>query len=165
MLDTLAYCLMRDDLDGIETEYMRAMSARRELPVSSCPKSVENVFYASGANTNSIAIEENESFKTLLDDLDEKARLYINKTERKPKRKSLFSKRIRLGLHGGEWCRVDTDGVFEYNGELYKIDENEIQYQPIETDYGDLYDMDRILASNGKFYDMNYDEVKVMRYR
>ena len=56
---------------------------------------------------------------------------------------------------------VDTEGKFRVGDDFYMIDENEIQYQPIETEYGDLYDMDKVLVSGGKFYDMNFDEVRV----
>lgn len=69
----------------------------------------------------------------------------------------------RLGIRRGEWCRVDTEGVFEYNGSKYRIDPGTEQYQPIETAVGDLYDMDRVLVTDdspNRFYDMNYDDVK-----
>ena len=113
-----------------------------------------------------VAMEEWDAFKVITDELDARAEQYTRHIpNKKPavKKESLFHKHNRLGIHGGTWCRVDTEGVFEYNGEKYRIDENEIQYQPIETDYGDLYDMDRILANGGNFYDMNYDEVHVMK--
>ena len=151
-------------MEGIETEYKKLMHAKREIPESSCPKIIENLLYASGSTSDGVAVEEQAAFRAMIEKLDDRAKLYSAKSERASKRESLFHKRNRLGIHGGEWCRVDTDGVFEYAGRMYKIEENEIQYQPIETDYGDLYDMDRILAFDGKFFDMNYDEVRVLRY-
>lgn len=99
----------------------------------------------------------------MLDSLDASALPYEVKQQPKVKRKSLFHKKNKLGIHGGEWYRVDTDGRFCVDGQLYAIDDQEIQYQPVSTEYGDYYAMDKILYSGGQFYDMNYDKVKVIR--
>ena len=161
LLDSLAYLLLRGNMDGVVTDYKEAMHAKREIPASSCPRSVENMLYATGASTDSTAKEEAAAFDILLDSLDDRAKRFVRKAERKPKKESLFHKKNRLGINGGQWVTVDTDGKFRVGDNFYMIDENEIQYQPIETEYGDLYDMDRILVSGGKFYDMNFDEVRV----
>ena len=58
---------------------------------------------------------------------------------------------------------MDTDGYFWVGNNRYVISGNAVQYQPVHTEYGDYYAMDRILASGGKFYDMNYDEVEVLQ--
>ena len=89
-----------------------------------------------------------------------------NYETQKPVRKqieSMFQKKLRLGIHGGVWCTVDTENKFWFGNEHYLIDEKATQYQPVDTEYGEYYSMDKILASGGKFYDMNYDEVKVYR--
>jgi len=149
---------------GIETDYKKVMHTKREIPVSNCPSYVENVFYASGGTTDSVDQEERASFRILTDALDAKAEKYETQKSQRKKQESRFHKRNRLGIRGGEWCRVNTDGLFEYNGCVYEIDRDATQYQPVETEVGLLYDMDRILATETEeFYDMNYDNVKVKK--
>lgn len=163
-LDALAYFFMIGDMRGIETDYKKVMHAKREIPASSCPSFVENVLYASGGTTDPIDQEERAGFLVMTDRLDAKAEKYEAQKPQRKRQESLFHKHNRLGIHGGEWCRVDTDGLFEYNGCRYEIDKGETQYQPVETEFGMLYDMDRILANeNEEFYDMNYDIVKVRK--
>ena len=162
-LDSLAYMFLIGDTNGIETDYKKVMHAKREIPASSCPTFIENMMFASGAANDQIDKEECASFKVLTDKLDARAEKYEAQKPVRKKHESLFHKRNRLGIHDGDWCMVDTDGVFEHHGMRYMIDESEQQYQPIETSEGLLYDMDRILVTgDGIFYDMNYDPVKVI---
>ena len=151
-------------MQGIETEYKHVMHSSREIPASSCPSDIENLLYSSGSLSGSAKQEENDEFETLLERLDTRAEHYIQPRVRKIFPETRFHKHERLGIRGGEWCVVDTEGHFVHDGEEYVIADREIQYQPIPTDYGDLYDMDRILVYNGKFYDMNFDEVSVLKY-
>lgn len=165
LLDQMAYYLLLGHTDGIETDYKRVMHAQREIPVSSCPSYVESMLYASGSNPEPLSIEEEAHFRTVVEQLDERAEKYVvRKPERKKRIESRYHKRERLGIRGIEWCRVDTTGGFEFDGKKYRIDPSETQYQPIRTEFGELYDMDRILVAENppeKFYDMNYDEVMV----
>lgn len=163
LLDSLAYYLLLGHTDGIETEYRRIMHAKREIPVSSCPSNIDNLLYSNGGGTEQISNDEEERFDLMLDRLDTRAKRYDAPLKRKPKRESGQHKRMRLGIHGGEWCRVDTDGRFWFGNEQYIIDEQAVQYAPVQTEYGDYYAMDKILVSGGKFYDMNYDEVQVRK--
>jgi len=159
-LDSLAYYFLIGDTAGIETDYKKVMHTKREVPMSSCPSFVENMLYSTGGTTSAADKEECAGFRVMVDELDAKAEKYETQKAIKQRRESLFHKYYRLGIHG-TWCRVDTDGVFEYNGHKYEIDKEAIQYQPIETDIGQLYDMDRILVTGtGDFYDMKYDQVK-----
>lgn len=98
----------------------------------------------------------------MLDRLDEKAAPYEVKKAHK-KTQSLFQKKTKKGIRNGEWIRVDTDGKFWVGNDHYIIDDQEVQYQPVNTEYGDYYAMDKILFADGQFYDMNYDDVKVHR--
>ena len=137
------------------------MHAKREIPASSCPSVVDNAMYASGCGTNQTIGDEFSSFRIMTDMLDERAEKYEPHKARKEFPESIHAKYLRAGIRDGDWCRVDTDGVFEHNGRRYRIDPFAQQYQPIETEIGDLYDMDRILAcGGGKFYDMRFDEVQ-----
>ena len=139
------------------------MHAKREIPVSSCPEYVDNILYSTGGSTDDIDRDEDERFNLMLDKLDNKAKQY--KVNKKPKgqTESKQHKRMRLGIHGGEWCIVDTENKFWYKNEQYVIDDQAVQYAPVETQYGQYYAMDKILVTGGKFYDMNFDEVKVHR--
>ena len=152
---------MIGNTQGIETDYKKVMHAKREIPASNCPIFVENFMYASGSTTHIIGKDERTAFDVMTSRLDAKAEKYETKKQQHIRRESKFHKHERLGIRGGEWCRVDTDGIFEYNGNRYEIDKDATQYQPIETEIGLLYDMDRILVTgNEEFYDMNYDRVK-----
>lgn len=162
-LDSMAYFLLLGHTDGIETNYRKVMHAKREIPVSNCPAEIENLLYATGGLTGTYEQEEYASFQCLLEKLDAKAVPYEMKKQPAEKRKSLFSKKRELGISGGEWYRVDTDGKFWIGNDQYIIEDNAAQYQPVRTEYGDYYAMDKILYSDGKFYDMNYDEVQVYR--
>ena len=166
-LDSLAYFILIGHTQGIETDYKKVMHAKREIPASNCPAFVENLLYATGGTTDTRDQDERATFKAMTESLDEKAEKYETKKPRGKRPDSKFQKYLKSGIRGGEWCRVDTDGVFQYRGEWYRIDEGETQYQPVETELGLLYDMDRILATtpqSPEFYDMNYDRVKVSRF-
>lgn len=161
-LDSLAYFLLLGHTDGIETNYRRVMHGKREIPMSSCPSDFENLFYASCGSSVNYSVEERDAFRLMLEMLDERALPYEAKKQKK-KEKSLFSKKIKNGICDGTWYRVDTDGKFWIGNNQYIIDDQEVKYQPVHTDYGDYYSMDKVLAANGKFYDMNYDEINVRR--
>jgi len=163
LLDSLAYYILLGHTSGIETEYKRIMNAKREIPVSSCPTNIENILYANGGSPDSIDTDEQERFNLMVERLDHKASRYDDHKKPKKKIESGQRKRMRVGIHGGEWLRVDTDGRFVFNNKQYIIDDQSVQYASVSTEYGDYYAMDKILASGGKFYDMNYDEVVVHR--
>lgn len=146
---------------GIETDYKRIMRVRREIPESSCPSSISNLIYASGAVSPSVSQDEEDRFAAMLERLDSIGMPLQSLKQEFPE--SRFHKKLRLGISGGEWHTVDTEGYFWVENNRYKISDNAVQYQPVQTDYGDYYAMDRILSSGGKFYDMNYDEVEVLQ--
>lgn len=158
-LDGAAYFLMVGQTDGIETDYKKIMRDKREIPASSCPSFVENVLYASGCLSGDSVKEEQTQFDTMADALDAKAEKYEKPKQQKERIESKFHKKTRVGIRGGTWCRVDTDNNFVYNNEYYHIDENVSAYAPVETEFGLLYDMDRVLVSDGRFFDMNFDEI------
>lgn len=161
-LDSVAYYMLIGSTSGIETPYKRAMHAKREIPASSCPSEIDNILYASGGPTEMFAEEEQAVFNNILEQLDKQAAPYEIKKKQK-RRKSLFAKKCKKGITGGTWYRVDTDGKFWIGNNQYIIDDQEVKYQPVHTDYGDYYSMDKVLAANGQFYDMNYDEINVRR--
>ena len=160
-LDSIAYFLLLGYTQGIETDYKRVMHAKREIPASSCPANIQNMLYAGGGLPESADREESARFRVMCEILDDRAAPYEAQKTRKVNIESGQHKRARLGIHGGEWLNVDTDGKFWYGKDRYQISDQAAQYAPIPTDYGDYYAMDRILASGGKFYDMNYDPVVV----
>ena len=160
LLDALAYYLLLGTTDGIETDYRRIMHAKREIPASSCPESIDNLFYASGGAGDHGDEDDLLHFQVMLDKLDERAKPYEAPKVKKNFPESLQHKRNRLGIHGGEWCRVDTEGRFRANGTQYVVGDQEVQYAPEATDYGNYYMMDKVLVCDGKFYDMNLDEIQ-----
>ena len=152
---------MIGNTNGIETDYKKVMHAKREIPISSCPSSVDNIAYASGGVSSQVDRDERAGFDVMVSYLDERAKKYEQRRPQREQTESKFAKRRRLGIHCGEWRQVDTDGEFDYNGMRYRIDPSSEQYQPVETELGLLYDMDRILVTEYGFYDMNYDKVSV----
>jgi hypothetical protein len=162
-LDTLAYLLLLGSTSDIETRYKQVMHAKREIPVSNCPSELENLLYSTGGGNLADAREENAVFKNMLEELDERAAPYEAKRMVQKRVPSLYEKKNKKGIHGGEWYLVDTDGKFWIGKEQYVIDGNAAQYGSVPTEYGDYYAMDKILYSGGKFYDMNYDEVPVYK--
>lgn len=162
-LDSMTRLLLVGNTNGIETPYRQVMHAKREIPVSNCTSDVENVFYASGVNSPEVLRDEKAFFNEMLEKLDERAEVYEVKKEPRKKERSLFGKKLKLGIPDGEWYRVDTEGRFQVGEDWYQIDDREAQYLPIPTEYGAYYAMDKILLADGHFYDMNYDEVVVYR--
>ena len=138
------------------------MHAKREIPVSSCPSEVDNILYGSGSTGGSYEEEEAAAFRDMLDRLDAKASAYEAKKASRKKEPSKFHKKLKMGIAGGTWYRVDTEGKFWIGNNQYLIDDQEVQYRPVSTEYGDYFAMDKILYAGGKFYDMNYDEVNVL---
>ena len=118
-MDSLAYGLLLGRTDGIETEYKQIMHARREIPVSNCPSFIENMIYSTGGTTDAIDREESAVFKVMTDELDQRSEKYERSRAKKDPVESKHQKHNRLGIHDGEWCRVDTDGVFEFCGSKY----------------------------------------------
>ena len=159
-LDSVAYCLLIGNTSGIETQYKNVMHAKREIPASSCPSEINNLLYASGGPSAEYEQEESDAFDAMLLSLDERASRYEQK-KRQKRTPSKFSKKLKKNIRNGTWYRVDTEGKFWVENNHYIISDQEIQYQPVSTEYGDYYAMDKILFADGKFYDMNYDEVEV----
>lgn len=162
-LDTLAYFLLLGQTDGIETDYKRIMHAKREIPASSCTSEIENMLYGTGQLNGDYAEDEAEQFRTLTEMLDAPAERFERKRVVREKTETRIEKIRKLGIVLGRWIRVDTDGQFGMDGHRYAISDQAIQYQPIETEYGLYYPMDRILYHDGRFLDMNYDEVEVVQ--
>ena len=160
-LDSLAYYYLLGNTQGIVTDYKKVMHAKREIPVSNCPAYVENLLYSTVGTTSQADREEAASFKTMLEKLDATAEKYETQKATRKKSESLFHKKNRLGIHGGEWCRVDTENKFWHGKTHYQIDKKETQYQPVDTEYGEYYAMDKILVTDNGCYDMNYDKVNV----
>ena len=161
-LDSLAYFLLTGHTEGIETYYKKVMHAKTEIPVSSCPSEVDNLLYASGCMGDLIHEEEEAAFNNMLEYLDARAAPYECRKAVKEKRQTRFGRWMQMGAPCGEWCRVDTDGRFVFNNREYIISDQETQYQPIATEYGDYYAMDRVFAASGKFYDMGFNEISVI---
>ena len=161
-LDGLAYLLLIGNTDGIETNYKRVMNAKREIPASSCPSEIENLLYGTGCSTD-YAVEEEAQFRNMLDRLDSKAEPYECRKTKRDRKCSLFVKKLQKGIPDGDWYLVDTEGRFMIGDQCYIVEDNAVQYQPVQTEYGNYYAMDKVLYAGGKFYDMNYDEVIVFQ--
>lgn len=150
-LDGLAYFLMRSDTEGIVTDYKDILNGKREVPVSSCPRSVEYTLYGNGAPSED---EDESGFEILLENLDRKAERMERRRaaqKKKPKRVSRIarSEQIRNELGACEFFFpvVDTDNEFELFGNRYHISLQVEQYGAKQTREGELYDMDHIACA------------------
>lgn len=150
-LDGLAYFLMRSDTEGIVTDYKDILNGKREVPVSSCPRSVEYSFFGNGAPPEN---EDGERFELLLENLDRKAER-MERHKAAPKKKAprvsriARSEQIREELGQCEFVFpiVDTNNEFDLLDERYRISERVKQYAPKHTAEGDLFDMDHIACA------------------
>lgn len=164
-LESMAHFLLIGHTEGIETYYKKVMHAKTEIPVSNCPSEIDNLLYASGCLGDQIHEEEEAAFDTMLEKLDQRAAPYEAKKKpvKKERKPTSFENWLKLGSPHGEWRTVDTDGRFTLGDCVYAVCDQEVQYQPIETEYGRYYPMDRVFVYNGQFYDMNFNIIQVTR--
>ena len=163
-LDSIGYYLLYGNTDGIVTEYKEVVNQAREIPVSSCPGSVNNIFYASGGSSGDVATEEKLAFRIMTELLDERAN--SRKKPRAPVKKSGASRRRKMYeiLEENDGARmetfvVDTDGCFHADGRTMNIS-GVREYEPKTVRFRNgttdtLYDMDRVLRCGNRWYDMN----------
>lgn len=142
---------MRSDTEGIVTDYKDILNGKREVPVSSCPRSVEYSLYGNGAPPED---EDEGRFEVLLDNLDRKAERMERRRpapKKKPQRVSRIarSEQIRKELGACEFFFpvVDTTNEFELFGGRYHISPQVEQYGAKQTQEGKLYDMDHIVCA------------------
>lgn len=166
-LDSIGYYLLYGQMDDVTTAYKEVVGRAREIPVSSCPSSVSNLFYAGGGSTGDTATEEELSFRTMTELLDEK----VPARKKPPARnQKAISRRERMEQirkeNGGDeiqWYRVDTDGRFSDGAEDYQMTGLK-QYQPKTVRYRNgtediLYDMDRVIRCGENWYDQKGDPI------
>lgn len=158
-LDRLAYFLLIGNTKGIETDYRAAVHNKTEIPVSSCPEYIEHMVYSSGGSSSEMDENDNSRFAGLLERLDEKAEKFKYEVAKKTPVESKQQKRRRLRIPHGVWERVDTDNTFVHNGVIHMIKDTVEQYRPKLTRNGLLYDMDRVLVSDGRYFDQEYNEI------
>jgi len=120
----------------------------REIAVSSCPSCIQDLFYAGAGVLRSDAEEEKTRFAQTLEDcnrvLDRKDSRRKERTETKFDR----LEKVRSMYPGSaiEACTVDTDNVFRWREDIYRISDSLSQYRPEDTDCGEYYAMDRVLV-------------------
>lgn len=150
-------------MEDIETDYKARVHAAREIPVSSCPSSVSEQIgsHVTPGIPNGDA-EEWRVFRQVMDTLDEA----IPKVKRKaaPRPKTLDrQERVAMerkigGFHDLTRCRVDTEGIFHWDGRTWHL--SAPQYGGQETGLGMYYAMDTVIVSeNGIFYDQNMERL------
>lgn len=154
-LDSVGYLLLRDNPEGTLTLYKECARGSSEIPVSSCPADMSDIFYADGATLHDCAGMTSDQFSLMLEELDEAAAKYAKpKSERQRAKKAKVSTRfetvesIKRQYPGSRFtfCRVDTDNRFLFEGEAYGIDESVEAYRLTETAEGDWYAMDQIVV-------------------
>ena len=169
-LNGLGYFLILGDTEGIETDYKKVVRGSREIPMSSCPSSIEDAVYCSGSTIKKS--EDAIGFQGVLDAVDAKAEK-VSGYYKKPLRQTQKQKRVRTrsekfleamkttGAHRNDFTHasVDTDGAFTFHGRDYLV--SAPQYRPQRTTDGeDFYEMDRIVCVDGiHFYDMSMNEI------
>lgn len=171
-LDSLAYLLLRDNPEDTLSLYKEYSRGSREIPVSSCPAVVGNLYYGD----NVVACEENPmrnlGFQHMLEDLDEQAGKHgATLVVPKPKKQCESTRSTRLETIRAQYpgCsfsfhRVDTENHFDHNGTWYHIADHVEAYRPKETREGLLYDMDQVVVVEAgdhqlHFYDQQFHPI------
>lgn len=120
----------------------------REIAVSSCPSCMQDLFYAGAGVLRSDAEGEKERFSLMLERNDRLPGKQAAKREKKPETKFDRLQRMREAYpdcYIGA-CAIDTDNMFCWRKDKYRIADSASQYSPVETDCGDYYAMDRVLV-------------------
>ena len=120
----------------------------REIAVSSCPSCIQDLFYAGAGVLRSDAEEEKTRFAQTLENCN---RVLDRKdSRRKDRQETKFDRLEKVrGMYPGcaiEACTVDTENVFRWREDIYRISDSLSQYRPEDTDCGEYYAMDRALV-------------------
>lgn len=151
------------------TDYKEMANGKREIPMSSCPSYIEDQLYSSASVPGTDQRrDENEVFHEMMRDIDERT-AKIKKPAPK-RRKALPTVYDKIQLIRERFGRdikfvhvpVDTEGVFLYGGETWRV--NEPQYQATSSKDGEqVYGMDTVICASGLlglyFFDMNYEQI------
>ena len=120
----------------------------REIAVSSCPSCIQDLFYAGAGVLRSDAEEEKTRFAQTLENCNRVLDRKDNR--RKDRQETKFDRLGKVrGMYTGceiEACTVDTDNVFRWREDIYRISDSLSQYRPEDTDCGEYYAMDRVLV-------------------
>lgn len=174
MLEGLANILLRNHMDGILTEYKKMKIGKYEFPFSSCEQLFADEIYSEFAREHNG--EESRKLNELMAEMAKKydeAKAAKTKKKLKPRKKfpltrrqKVESAREKYSVKRFEFCRVDTDNVFFFDGMYYRIPSSVSQYSVKITKDGDqIYDMDQILCGETiegtpVFFDMNIEKVE-----
>lgn len=174
-LSTLGYFLIMGSADDIVTDYKEIMHGKREIPMSFCPSYIENELYSKshvGEKPEHVMNEEN-NFRAYVERMDAKAEKRYGVRAKRKKAKVTHDtyydklKKIQAEYGDIEIYRsiVDTDNVFSYGGQRYRVDPDKYEkYSPVETDAGLFYAMDRVLCVKPRnheviFYDQSLNRI------
>ena len=171
-LDGLGYFLLRNDSTGIITDYMDEMNKNREIPVSSCPEYVYDLFYGNGQGD--VTQAQKEAMNNLNSYLDE----HVKPKKLKKKSTPYEQRRIRKESFEAafsplsyQYPIVDTEGNFEIKCGDQKIkmhiSDKCRQYAPKKIKDDILYDMDHVIVAYVKdesnfryyFFDQNFESI------
>lgn len=160
-LNSLAYYLLLGNTEGIVTDYKDMMNGKREIPVSSCPTSIENLVYSSSSMGKSDGGGDDLSeFLANLDDLP-KPKRYKKKETRYDR---VMAAREEIGPCFRR-CVVNTDNEFVFDDKTYRID---VRLAPqYDCDDEGVYGMDNIWVAYDMedhpvrlgFYDQNFTKI------
>lgn len=171
-LDSLAYLLLRDNPEGTLTLYKKYARGSSEIPVSSCPVIVSDLFYSDNAGVIDERAMKNLGYLNMLEGLDKQAEKYgAPLVLYTPKKQAESTRTTRLEVIRAQYpgCsfsfrRVDTENHFDHNGTWYHIADHVEAYRPKETREGLLYDMDQVVVVETwdhqlHFYDQQFHPI------
>lgn len=168
-LDSLAYLLLRDNPEGTLTLYKEYARGSSEIPVSSCPTIISDMFYCDNAGTKEEAQLRDPGYKAMLESLDNRtdkhAAILAQSKPKKPDEPTRSSRLEAIRKHYPactfSFCRVDTDNCFEYSGIRLCIAEHVEAYRPKQTLEGLLYDMDQVLVVEATNHERYYYDQRI----
>lgn len=177
MLDGVGNILLRNHMDGIQTEYQKMKTGKYEIPLSACTSLFGDEFYSERPKIDNG--EEESRMVAIMDDLAEQydeakeKKRSKSKPKKPPKvfaptrRQKIEKARAADNVVKFEFVRVDTENNFSFDGKEYHIPESVQAYQSKITRSGEeAYDMDKVLCgktSGGEvvFYDMNIEKINL----
>lgn len=163
LLDACGYFMLaQDSTKGIVSQYMDKANAIREVPISSCSEVLADALFSAAKHGE--YYDESGGYDIIGMNED----IVLGPPKKKYETDDIqFNKIFKLHADNPgatmQWSRLDTDNVFSYRGERYKISDSVKAYRAISTKNGVYYASDSILIMDTgvdlKYYTQRVDPI------
>ena len=172
-LDKLGYLMSLDEPGGVQSPRKEMSIKARELPLSECPSSVNDMVYAARGTLSADDKDsaEWERFELLTEKVDAAAGRKPPQKKQRPATRFEKLERIRKRWPGCEfaWIYINDDNTFSFGDSEYRISNDLEQYRKEETGEGDFANMSDVLVVSRKgwvsaLYDAACEEIEPMYF-